>query len=102
MRRCTLQMVAGQISSRMDDLSATYATAFPMAASYLKVLRTFRGSPVSERLNLVYYLVRPDGQGAQDGSTRSPRLYRVPCLVRLAWVADDRVRRPRGAGRRST
>jgi hypothetical protein len=54
--------VAGQISSRMDDLSATYAIAFPMTANYLKVLRTLRGSPVSERLNLVCYLLRRDGQ----------------------------------------
>ena len=33
-----LQMVVGQISSRMDDLSATYAIAFPMTANYLRVL----------------------------------------------------------------
>ena len=46
----------------MDDLSATYAIAFPMTANYLKVLRTFRGSPVFERLSLVCYLVRRDGQ----------------------------------------
>jgi hypothetical protein len=46
----------------MDDLSATYAIAFPMTADYLKVLRTLRGSPVSEQLNLVCYLLRRDGQ----------------------------------------
>lgn len=57
-----LQMVVGQISSRMDDLSANYAITFPMTAKYLKVLQTFRGSPVFERLNLVCYLVRRDGQ----------------------------------------
>jgi hypothetical protein len=57
-----LQMVVGQISSRMDDLGATYAIAFPMTANYLKVLRTFRGSPAFERLNLVCYLVPRDGQ----------------------------------------
>jgi hypothetical protein len=56
-----LQMAFGQISSRMTDPDATYAVAFPATADYMKALRTFRGSPVFERLNLVCYLVQPGG-----------------------------------------
>lgn len=55
------QMGIGQVSSRMSDPTAIYAIGFPLTSDFVKVLRTFRGSLVFERLGLVMYAVGRDG-----------------------------------------
>jgi hypothetical protein len=55
------QIGIGQVSSRMSDPAAAYAIGFPLTLAFMKVLRTFRGSLVFERLGLVMYAVGRDG-----------------------------------------
>lgn len=63
-----LQIAIGQIATRMNDPYVTYAIALPLSPNYIRALRTFRGSPVFERLGLSCYLVSPDGQVCTIGA----------------------------------
>jgi hypothetical protein len=56
------QMAVGQIASRMGDPDSRYAIAFPETADYIRVLRTFRGSPAFERLGIAFYVVDRSGE----------------------------------------
>jgi hypothetical protein len=66
------QMAVGQIASRMGDPDARYAIALPVTADYVRVLRTFRGSPAFERLGIAFYVVDRSG----DVREIEPRLVR--------------------------
>ncbi len=59
-------MAVGQITSRMDDPDARYAIAFPATAYYVRVLRTFRGSPAFERLGNSLLCGRPRRKRQRD------------------------------------
>jgi Holliday junction resolvase-like predicted endonuclease len=61
------QVGIGQVSSRMSDAAAAYAIGFPLTLNFVKVLRTFRGSLVFERLGLVMYAVGRDGSVQEVG-----------------------------------